>query len=75
MKKKTRGVLDKSYKCPHCGSHMFRYVGLQWWPEDILRKANTWGKCLHDDKHPGEGALKLYICEGCKTSKLNPAPR
>jgi hypothetical protein len=65
--------MNKEQACPHCGSRTFRFVGLQWWPEEVLKKNNSWAKCLHDTKHPGEGALRLFVCEGCKTSRLEPA--
>ncbi len=55
--------------CVVCGNKDFEFVGLQWWPMDIIER-NAWELSWTDPARPDEGAMSLLVCTACGNSHL-----
>jgi hypothetical protein len=72
-------MIDKSENmtikqtCPNCQTiTMMRYEGLQWWPERFLVRQGLEPVQRDECQHPNEGALRMFSCEQCESSFLEP---
>ncbi|GIK67567.1 MAG: hypothetical protein BroJett018_53610 [Chloroflexota bacterium] len=58
--------------CPNCQTLTpMHFEGLQWWPDRFLVRTGL-QPVKRDPDHPEQGALRLYSCEKCQSTFLEP---
>lgn len=68
----TSEKMTIQHTCPNCQTiTRMHFEGLQWWPDRFLARTGL-QPVTRDNEHPEQGALRLYSCEKCQSTFLEP---